>query len=507
MSRSLEYLTPGRYVAVSATFPYACGLTEHGAVVCSQADEYFNPPQPPLARYTAISTATVKWLQSGLHYDSGACGLTDSGDVLCWGAPVDSLNEYVMHYPGDYVAVQAYGNGNFCALTADGALTNRQGGDCGFAPADASTRYTAINLGLNHDCALTTTGAARCVTSPLGFWTMGAVTVLTPPDPAPGRYTAISVGDGYACALKEDGEAACWSEEAHTVPPPDPAPGRYVALSNGWGHGCALTEAGEGVCWGWNNWGQVEVPPGRYIAISAGDTDTCALTAAGEAVCWGRGVAELPPGPYTAISVGSFYGFERGEVCALTEAGEAVCAGWDALEETPPGPFVAISLGRYGYACALTAAGEAVCWGRNREGQTDVPPGRYREVDAGAGWTCAITEAGERSCWGSWEEPSGVGWDGRSGQWSSRGAPYTAISTGSGHACALMEDGEMVCWESWTDRDRVPRPSPPPGRYTAISVGKSQRESQDCALSADGQLVCWGDLSDRPPSEVGYTHR
>ena len=513
-----EDLPPGRYTAVSQ-FAYperndGCALTDSGTVACWGI--FAALEDPPLARYTAISVGLIT-LPAGGWPQWGVCGLTDTGDLLCWGARyVDvgrSVEQYTDRYPGPYVAVEANGDHSFCAVTADGVITNGHWwGDCGFGAAGESPRYTAISFGRNHDCALTAAGTAVCVTNPVGFWGGGAVTTMTPPDPAPGRYTAISVGDGYACALTETGEAVCWGEEVATVAPPEPAPGRYVALSVGWKHGCALTEAGEAVCWGWNNFGQAALPPGSYTAISVGPTDTCAVTATGEAVCWGRGVERLPPGPYRDISVGSYLEEGPSEVCALTVAGEAVCRGW-GLEETPPGPFVAISVGwrnyyfGHGHACALTAAGEAVCWGENQEGQTEVPPGRYTAISAATNLTCALTEAGEAVCWGKMQAGR-LGIDGGRQDPSRPGrARRTAISAGRGTACAITAAGVVECWSDprpWTDPERIHRPDLPAGRYTAISLNKSRQMPQDCAVTAAGALVCWGYASYGDPPGLGF---
>ena len=540
VARLPEDLPPGRYTAVSQLegrgwrerqrWNDGCALTDTGAVACWGL--FATLEDAPLERYTAIRVGVyITRGGGGRIVNRGACGLTAAGALHCWGihsSRADSHEPYADYHPGPYVAVDTRDGRSFCAVTAAGAVTDVRGGDCGFGASDGAPPYTAISLGRNHNCALTAAGAAACVTAPSAFWTAGAVTTMTPPDPAPGRYVALSVGDGYGCALTAAGEAVCWQEEAVTVDPPDPAPGRYVALSTGWGHGCALTEAGEAVCWGWNNFGQVDVPPGRYMAISAGAGGTCALTAAGEVVCWGGtlgdAAVDLPPGPYRDISVGAGYGIGSSTVCVLTAAGDAVCFGY--LEETPPGPFVAISAGAATvggfedtwppHACALTAAGEVVCWGGNAEGQTTVPPGRYAAIHASAGGTCALTVAGDAICWGKPidEVLRGMAWGGTDLAGVGDG-PYTAISVSanislgtSNRACALTEVGTVVCWGThWMRIDgvRVPRPPPPPGRYAAISLSSWYDGGQDCALSTAGALVCWGDPSyGNPPGMWFY---
>ena len=473
LSEAAAEAPPGHYTAISSIGSQGCGLTEVGAVVCW--GEFWNGlPDLPPGRYTAISVGAAGDTIGSVYENT--CAVADAGEIICWKDGYGAADRGLFRYPGDYVAVQAYGSG-FCALTAGGELINHWGEDC-FTTSVESTRYTAVSLGRNHDCALTAAGAAVCQRGLFGFLFAGAVTVMHPPDPAPGRYTAISVGDGYACALTAAGEAVCWGEEENKVTRPDLAPGRYVGVSVGGGHTCALTEDGEAVCWGWNNFGQAAPPPGRYTAISAGYAGTCALTEDGKAVCWGWnnwGQVKLPPSRYTAISVG----FVRG--CALTDVGGAVCTGYgseDSLVETPSGSFITISLGWDGHACALTPAGEAVCWGWDREGQTEVPPGRYTAIRAGAYATWAIRESGEGICWG---DADGL---------SLRGS-YVAISAGVKEVCALTAAGEVRC------RGHGARYTLPAGHYTAVSLGWFGV----CALTTDGAVVCSEGTTDgRPPS-------
>ena len=45
--------------------------------------------------------------------------------------------------------------------------------------------------------------------------------------------------------------------------------------------------------------------------------------------------------------------------------------------------------------------GVVVCWGNNREGQLQVPDGRYRSIASGWRFTCGIHIDGNIQCWGS----------------------------------------------------------------------------------------------------------
>ncbi|MCA1698060.1 MAG: hypothetical protein LC790_03825, partial [Actinobacteria bacterium] len=91
-----------------------------------------------------------------------------------------------------------------------------------------------------------------------------------------------------------------------------------------------------------------------------------------------------------------------------------------------------------GYTCGLQEGGRIVCRGYNRYGQTNVPKGRYRAVDAGPfSLTCALTQARHAPCWGygpSHEKKVPAG------------GSYARIAAGNGLACAMTIGGSVRCW-------------------------------------------------------------
>lgn len=476
---------PGSYSAISLRSGPNCALTTVGEAICeSRPGEPW--PHPPHGPFVAISSGRTYESSVGQWFDTGVhvCALTEAGRSACWGYRdygIDGFNEddyYVEDVVGEYVAIKFTADGGLCRLTTDGRS------NCMTRQPDPQVRYTAISTSGPHHCAITEAGKAQCE------WVSGSLTgeirVMNPPDPAPEKYAAISVGDGvrephtYACALTGTGRAVCWRSFENKVERPDPAPGPYVAISDGWGHTCALAGDGRVDCWGWNNFGQLEVPQGRYTAISADFLSTCAITDAREAVCWGE-LQEAPPGTHIAIAT-----LGHG-ACALTEAGEPVCWGWDGfitddpLATTPEGSFVSISVGGFSHirACALTAAGEAACWGDDELGQTDVPPGRYQAINAGA--ACALTEVGEIVCWRGGSRIYGT----------APAGTYVTMEKGGHGVCAIDSEGWPVCLRVLGDF------GPPPGRYTAVS--SSDRRA--CALNEAGEVVCWGTT---PYEDGGY---
>ena len=493
---------PGRFSALSfisgITTPgssYGCALTEEGEPVCWGTDDGPLPlPDLPPGVYSAVSLDS-SYVEESSHYkaDLTACATTEDGNLVCWrGTDSDGrLEEAVEHTPGDYVDVQVLEYA-ICAVAANGRAR------CADWVGDGSTGYTGLAAGGDFVCATTEAGGIQCahhglLSSGIGGYS-GKGSVMQPPTPAPdGRYEAVSMGSSralvsvgsgvafstYACALTDLGEVDCWRSTENKVAYPDPPPGRYVAVSDGFGHTCALTEDGHVACWGWNNYGQTDVPEGRYTAISAGFSSTCAVNEAGEAACWGH----LPDGEswrapsqerYRAISTGYYSG------CGLTVEGRPACPGWQPLSEVPPTSFVAVTVSWTGHACVLSEEGEVACWGGNSRGESDVPPGSWRAIDAGDHQTCGIDDAGRAVCWGA-----------RSGQLPDAPAGgYVAVATSGYGACLLTDAGQVYCrdredWESGAGLRRLDVDA----RIVEISVGLHR----GCALTEAGSVTCWGD--------------
>ncbi len=136
--------------------------------------------------------------------------------------------------------------------------------------------------------------------------------------------------------------------------------------------------------------------------------------------------------------------------------------------------FVSLSAGAE-TTCGLKADGSVLCWGDAEYGQTNVPPGTYKQISSGVFFTCGVRTDGSVVCWGSdfanvKKVPAGN---------------YTQVSAGNGYACALNNSGSIVCWGRGAVVTSVPS-----GTFTQISVGSS---FSACALSNGGSIVCWGD--------------
>jgi hypothetical protein len=197
-------------------------------------------------------------------------------------------------------------------------------------------------------------------------------------------------------------------------------------------------------------------------AVDAGMWHTCAIRADGTIACWGGGdimARSAPPtGRFAAVAAGAEYS------CGIRVDGTIACWGEnDDGESTPPvGIFTALDTSG-GTICAIAADGTLACWGFNEHGEASPPTGRFVAVSAGGRDSCGIRDSGALVCWGQM-----FGWPGTTIDGS-----YTAVSSGSS-VCAIREDATLLCLDG---------PSPPAGRFTAISDG--------CAIRDDGTLACW----------------
>lgn len=351
-----------------------------------------------------------------------SCAVLDDGSLRCWGSDLDGQ----------------LGDGPFLS---DG---ERFVGDDEMVVArpavPVGARVVQVDVGEDHVCALTETGAVRC----WGFSRAGAlghpgVISLGFDDLAADRgdvplgatATQIVVGAGHSCALTVDGAVRCWgagsSGQLGTGSTDDvgddeaPSSVGDVALgavahrlAAGAAHTCAVTEDLTLKCWGWGLSGQLgyggiddigddelpsaaaEVPLDTFVVDAvAGGRFTCALTADAAARCWG------------AADEGQL---GNGDASPIGDDEDASQAAMPAVGA----PITALAAGS-AHACATTDAGAVRCWGRNISGQAGassaslavIPVGPVVDlggdtVDIDLGWqhTCALLDDDTVRCFG-----------------------------------------------------------------------------------------------------------
>lgn len=164
-------------VAIDAGFEHTCAVTFAGGVKC-WGDNQFGElgDGTTLDRLVPVDVAGLTGavaVAAGLNH---TCALTDSGGAKCWGYRYGATPTNVAGLTSGAAAIGSLYN-HTCALTTEGGVkcwgANDYGqlGDgfgCGLgcaAPADVvglASGATGIGVGVNHTCAVTDSGNAKC---------------------------------------------------------------------------------------------------------------------------------------------------------------------------------------------------------------------------------------------------------------------------------------------------------------------------------------------------------
>ena len=343
-------------------------------------------------------------------------------------------------------------------------------------------RFTAIDAGRSHTCALVSDGTVRC----WGANRYGALGRETPQqsfvpisvydlDDA----VAIAVGGDQSCAITRDQYAVCWGAndngEHNFIPnavnlPDGSSLSEVIGISTSGSHSCAVLMGGRVYCWGGNEYGQLgdgttvsrstatavlaaeggsagaELTGARSVA--AGARHTCAVVDDG-VFCWGyNGEGQLGTGdtvnstrPRRVVEDGSGYLFDVSAVsaglnqtCAIAH-GRARCWGnneFGALGSGSVGGYSAVPLGVYGDWGFLLAGIDSISTGYDASCAVAAPHGNSNVY-----------------CWGS--NGHGQLGNGAMGLASRAGAVVgfdraQSVTIGERHACALPRSGRPLCW-------------------------------------------------------------
>jgi formylglycine-generating enzyme required for sulfatase activity/alpha-tubulin suppressor-like RCC1 family protein len=365
--------------------------------------------------------------------------------------------------------------------SSSGTPDSRGTGDTGGAGTGDAARHstaTAVSIGLVSACAVTAGGGVECWgDNQAGELGNGSTTGSLVPVQVTGLtsgVTAVSVGYDSVCALTTGGGVECWGTDSlgtlgNNSTTNSSVPVQVMGLtsgvsvvSTGLGSTCAVTAGGGVQCWGANNFGhlgnnsttgslvpvQVSGLTSGASVVSMGWRSACALTAGGAVQCWGDNTyGELGNGSTTSSLVPV-------QVTGLTSGVTVVSVG--------TGTFPAN--GNAGaFACALTAGGAVQCWGYNQSGElgngsttsslvpvqvTGLTSG-VTAISAGAVSTCAITAGGGVECWGGNNGLLGNGTTMNSlipVQVTGLTSGVAAISVWNASACAVTAGGGVECW-------------------------------------------------------------
>lgn len=363
------------------------GINNSGALALGTPDTWTSPEPTPVAGFVgpALGVSAA---------DQHTCGVTASGDVMCWGS-------------------------NDNGRLGDGTTTQR------WTPVPViglAGPALEVSAGGRHSCVVNAAGRVWCWgdnnAGQLGDGT--TTTRLTPVEVTglPSGATAVSAGTETTCAVVA-GDVWCWGDNSHLelgVPSPASsstpvavttpfAAGTTLDVEVGWDSTCAVDTAGQMACWGRDE--ELVIPVGNPF-----DSTNNAPTL----------VTNLNGATVSAVSLGRNFG------CAVTSAG-SMCWG-------------------------NSQAGQV---GAGTTNQSFWPPTVTRgnqpmlDISAGGAFTCAITATGSAQCWGNamfGRLGDGVSTNSTAVPVTVSAIAPTAIDLGTNHACAVDGDGSPKCWGS-----------------------------------------------------------
>jgi alpha-tubulin suppressor-like RCC1 family protein len=245
------------FQTVRAGFRHNCGLTALGAAYC-WGENTFGQLGNGAQGIDSAAGAKPHPVVGGLTFSmisvgsgQSSCGVTTTGAAYCWGSNRDAQLGI------DTAVVPQQCSGNWCWSPTPVAV---QGG----------LAFASVSAGQNHNCGVTTVGAAYCwggnSDGELGIGTTSGPEQCTidiygtfacsqaPVAVAGGlRFASVSAGSGYTCGLTPAGAAYCWGYLYGPTPVALAGGLTFVSLD----HTCGITTSGVSYCWGDNTVGQL----------------------------------------------------------------------------------------------------------------------------------------------------------------------------------------------------------------------------------------------------------
>ena len=255
-----SYFTPTSRTPVAVEFPHAMTITEvhsgysNGCAINTDAElwcwgdilESGSGQTEPMRTPVKVAIPNGERV---IDFDNGgaSCAVTDLGNIYCWG-----------HSNGEgQLGIGSTSNFAYAvSVTPLKVLT------------PAGVQFASVTTGLEHSCALSTTGTGYC-------W-----------------------GDNYQGLYGNNSYADSWVPTPMIVPNNE----KLTLISTGWYHTCVLTISGKTWCFGRGDFGELGtgttlggktyrtplVPSGtQFKTLSAALGTTCAIDQVDKVWCWG----------------------------------------------------------------------------------------------------------------------------------------------------------------------------------------------------------------------------
>lgn len=279
-------------------------------------DEGCEPPDDGRPRFQKLALG-----------DNHTCGLTEDGDVFCWGSSESGQREFAAEGPFVDIAAGRYFS---CGVKAEGDVH-----------CSGSNEHGQLEV------------------------PMGA------------RFSEIAAGSDHVCGIKEDGSLLCWGAQNHNMPGIlDAPPGTGFSELDASGLTTCALRGTRVTCWGNSREGLLQPRREEAIDVAPGALHVCSLSTSGEIACWGQVASwelQIPRDqPMLSIAAGG------DNTCALGTDGTATCWGGHTVNPTgldsgPPGvKFRQLYVGD-GHACGIRLDSRATCWGNDMSGSTNAP--------------------------------------------------------------------------------------------------------------------------------------
>ena len=236
---SLPLLAQADYKQITILGDRFCGLSTSGSVSCTSVSDPTDPTlRPPESVFTEI----------GLGFRH-ACGITEAGDVQCWGL---ETHEDQIYPPGFDAPVVELGVGLYHSCAIDNAGTAQCWGQNVHGqtdvPSDAAGIADVSAIGFVSSCGI------KAAADEVSCWGLNHNTLLPYAARLDSPFTQFDSSGSIDCAVREDGTADCWSANVGNLVVAQFRNGPYrkvVPLQERSDEvACAVTDAGELDCVG-----------------------------------------------------------------------------------------------------------------------------------------------------------------------------------------------------------------------------------------------------------------